>query len=128
MPTVCMFVICESLGSVNYHLNLLSEPSDAVLLQLPIWWVLPYVTNYHRLISVKIRKSKASSVVLAKTKQHVRNYIFLMLRNCYSRFVFTLSHRWNRIPLISHCHQELQSMNIAARLYTVSTGRVRDGT
>jgi hypothetical protein len=33
-----------------------------------------------------------------------------------------------RVLLNSHRRQELQSMNIAARLYTVSTGRVRDGT
>jgi hypothetical protein len=127
MPTVCMFAICESLDSVDScHLNSLSEPLDAVSPRLPTWWVLSCVTNYHRLIYVKIRKSKASSVVLAKTRQHVRNYIFLMLRNCYSRFVFTLSHWWNGIS--THRYQELQSMNIAARLYTVSTGRVRDGT
>jgi hypothetical protein len=32
------------------------------------------------------------------------------------------------VLLILYGRQELQSMNIAARLYTVSTGRVRDGT
>jgi hypothetical protein len=31
-------------------------------------------------------------------------------------------------PSLSDLSQELQSMNIAARLYTVSTGRIRDSS
>ena len=65
------------------------------------------------------------SVVPVKTRLHVLNCTFRTRRNSYSRFVEDVYN------LTSACSfkppfQELQSMNIAARVYTVWTGRVRD--
>src|SRR6266702_1183983 len=65
------------------------------------------------------------SAALAKPRHHVHSCSFLTLPSYCSRYVQIPTRLMHLVDTDSP-FQELQSMNIAARLYTTSSGRIRD--